>query len=192
MEVLLEKSIYKRPNPEKDKIWRLKNRERLKQKSLDWKRSNTERLILYRIENKDKAYERTTKWRKANREKSNQNTIKCTKKRLKNNPFYRLSYNIRTMITKSFKRGTNQFTKRAQAESILGCNIEAFITYIVSKCPEGTTFSDFGQYGYHIDHIVPISIAKTEEDVIRLNHYTNFQPLWWRDNIIKSNKFDKI
>jgi hypothetical protein len=31
--------------------------------------------------------------------------------------------------------------------------------------------------GWDIDHIIPISSAKTEEDVIRLNHYTNLQPL---------------
>ena len=28
-----------------------------------------------------------------------------------------------------------------------------------------------------MDHIIPISIAETEEDIIRLNHYTNLQPL---------------
>ena len=32
-------------------------------------------------------------------------------------------------------------------------------------------------YGWDIDHIIPISIAKTEEDVMKLSHYTNLQPL---------------
>ena len=32
-------------------------------------------------------------------------------------------------------------------------------------------------YGWDIDHIIPISSAITEEDIIRLNHYTNLQPL---------------
>ena len=32
-------------------------------------------------------------------------------------------------------------------------------------------------YGWDIDHRIPLSLAKTEEDVIRLNHYTNLQPL---------------
>ena len=30
---------------------------------------------------------------------------------------------------------------------------------------------------WDIDHIVPMSTAKTEKDVLKLNHYTNFQPL---------------
>jgi hypothetical protein len=38
---------------------------------------------------------------------------------------------------------------------------------------------------------MPISLAKTEEEVIKLNHYTNFQPLWAEDNVRKSNKYDK-
>jgi hypothetical protein len=36
---------------------------------------------------------------------------------------------------------------------------------------------------------MPISSAKTEEDVLRLNHYTNFQPLYWEDNLKKSDKY---
>jgi hypothetical protein len=41
---------------------------------------------------------------------------------------------------------------------------------------------------WHMDHIIPISSAETEEDVYRLNHYTNFQPLYWLDNLRKGNK----
>ena len=47
-------------------------------------------------------------------------------------------------------------------------------------------------FGWDLDHIIPISTAKTEEDVIRLNHYTNFQPLCSHVNRnIKKNKIDQ-
>ena len=32
-------------------------------------------------------------------------------------------------------------------------------------------------YGRDIDHIIPLSAAETEEDIIRLNHHKNLQPL---------------
>lgn len=32
-------------------------------------------------------------------------------------------------------------------------------------------------FGWDIDHIIPISSAKSEEDILNLNHYTNLQPL---------------
>ena len=38
---------------------------------------------------------------------------------------------------------------------------------------------------WHVDHIIPLATAKTEEDVYRLNHYTNLQPLWAHENIRK-------
>ena len=41
---------------------------------------------------------------------------------------------------------------------------------------------------WHLDHIIPISLATTEEEIIKLNHYTNFQPLWAEENIRKGNK----
>ena len=32
-------------------------------------------------------------------------------------------------------------------------------------------------HSWDLDHIVPLASAICEEDIIRLNHYTNFQPL---------------
>jgi hypothetical protein len=44
---------------------------------------------------------------------------------------------------------------------------------------------------WHLDHIKPISLAKDESEVIALNHYTNFQPMWAIDNLKKYNKFNE-
>ena len=37
-------------------------------------------------------------------------------------------------------------------------------------------------YGWDLDHIIPLSSATTEEEIIKLNHYTNLQPLCSRVN----------
>jgi hypothetical protein len=43
---------------------------------------------------------------------------------------------------------------------------------------------------WHLDHIYPVSLATNETHLIKLNHYTNFQPLWAIDNIKKGNKLN--
>jgi hypothetical protein len=43
---------------------------------------------------------------------------------------------------------------------------------------------------WQIDHIIPISLAKNEDELILLNHYTNLRPLWLKDNILKSNNIE--
>ena len=42
----------------------------------------------------------------------------------------------------------------------------------------------------HIDHIIPLDSAKIEEDIYRLCHYTNLQPLWAEDNLSKGCKLN--
>ena len=46
-------------------------------------------------------------------------------------------------------------------------------------------------FGWDIDHIIPLSSASCKEDIIRLNHYTNLQPLCSKINReIKRNKIN--
>ena len=41
---------------------------------------------------------------------------------------------------------------------------------------------------WHIDHIVPLATAKSEAEVLALNHFTNLRPIWSRDNLSKGAK----
>jgi hypothetical protein len=66
--------------------------------------------------------------------------------------------------------------------------------YIESKFEDWMNWDNRGKfngelnYGWDLDHIVPISSAVTEEDIIKLNHYTNFQPLCsYINRVIKKN-----
>ena len=46
----------------------------------------------------------------------------------------------------------------------------------------------YGEGKWVVDHIIPISSAKDKFELYKLCHYTNLQPLSWRDNMVKSNK----
>jgi hypothetical protein len=43
---------------------------------------------------------------------------------------------------------------------------------------------------WHIDHIIPLASANTPEIIKQLCHYSNLQPLWASDNIIKKDKIN--
>ena len=57
-----------------------------------------------------------------------------------------------------------------------------------SQFTDGMTWDNWGKYGWHVDHKVPLSSAKTPDELIKLCHYTNLQPLWAKDNLSKGAK----
>lgn len=143
----------------------------------------------YRKNNKDKIKE----YRQNNKEKLNSNQNKYYKNKRKNDSLFVLSHSIRGLISNSFKY--NNHIKNSKTQQILGCTFEEFKQYIESKFESWMNWDNKGlyngelNYGWDIDHIIPLSSAKTEDDLMGLNHYTNLQPLCSKINRdIKRNK----
>ena len=73
--------------------------------------------------------------------------------------------------------------KSKKSQEILGCSFEDFKAYLESKFEFWMNWENYGlyngevNYGWDIDHIIPLSSAKLEEEIVKLNHYTNLQPL---------------
>lgn len=78
--------------------------------------------------------------------------------------------------------------KTMHTEMFIGCSFAELKIHVERQFTKGMTWENRDQW--HIDHIIPLSTAKTEEDVIRLNHYTNLRPLWAKDNLAKSDKVE--
>lgn len=166
------------------KEWYENNKDKVKQ----YYRNNKQKIEEYKKNNKIKAIQYTKKYYEANKKISSEKQNKyITQRRLKD-PTFKFLTNVRSLIRGSFKRGLNHFSKNAKTEKILCCTIEEFKEYLESKFTDGMSFDNHGTNGWHLDHIIPISSAKTEEEIIKLNHYSNFQPLWAEDNLKKSNK----
>ena len=171
----------------KNKKWAEKNNERVKENCKKWREENREyvnaKMREWKKENPDKVYKVNKKYTDSNREKIKEDL----KKRKQSDLLFRFSTNVRANIKNSFKRGTNQFRKDARTETILGCTIEEFRVHIENQFKEGMTFENYGEW--HLDHIKPISLATTKEEVKDLCHYKNYQPLWAKENLLKSNKY---
>lgn len=79
------------------------------------------------------------------------------------------------------------YTKNNKTEIILGISFNEFKLYIEEQFIEGMSWDNHGEW--HLDHKIPLSWAKTKEEVYDLNRYTNFQPLWQFDNLSKGNRY---
>jgi hypothetical protein len=101
-----------------------------------------------------------------------------------NDPLYRLKSNMRSLIRSSFRK--RDFTKPSKLENILGCTILEFKIYIENKFLKNMTWDNRSLW--HIDHIIPLASVNSRNEILKLNHYTNLQPLWAEDNLSKGSK----
>ncbi|MCK5614226.1 hypothetical protein KAR91_70830 [Candidatus Pacearchaeota archaeon] len=161
------KSECKKCKKESDKIYRQNNKEKILALSKRYYINNADKI-------NSKIYSDITKKKRANRIRERRN----------NDSVFRLKSRLGSLISGAISR--MGYTKKSRTFEILGCNYDFFISYIERKFTKGMMISNYGKW--HLDHIIPISKAKSEKDVIDLNHYTNFQPLWEKDNLSKSNK----
>jgi hypothetical protein len=221
LKTLYCKECYKIKYPKKyNSDFYEENKERIKESNKKWADENDRKEYYkkYRDENKDILKGKQKEYREKNKDKirelkkeywenlpkeekdkinqrnrENYHKYKTRKnkyvmERMSVDPMFKLKFEIRTLIRNSMRR---KFTKKSKKTiDILGCSFEEFSKYLESKFDENMTWENQGTY-WHLDHIKPISLARTEEEVYRLNHYTNFQPLFWKDNLIKGNKFDE-
>jgi hypothetical protein len=97
---------------------------------------------------------------------------------------FRTIGNLRGLIRSAFKR--RGYKKNSKTFDILGCDYDTFVSHIESKFQEGMTLENHGEW--HIDHIYPVSLATDIYHLTKLNHYTNLQPLWKKENLSKGNK----
>ena len=84
----------------------------------------------------------------------------------------------------SFRRIGEQKSKKTQ--DILGCTFKEFREHIESLWEPWMSWDNRGNWNgvptqrntaWDIDHVIPLCTAITKADIVRLNHYTNLQPL---------------
>lgn len=173
-----------------------------KEKKKEYVKSKEEHFISYRKqynkENKISITDKKKIYYSNNKEKVKKRNLNYYNNRLKNDSLFKFKKTIKDCIRDSFRR-LNLRKNNLKTTEILGCSFEDFKTYIESKFELWMNWENKGlfnaqpKFGWDIDHIIPISTAKTIEDVIRLNHYTNLQPLCsYTNRIIKRNSTSNL
>lgn len=136
--------------------------------------------------NRQAINKRTSEYYQKNKKRRNEYQLKRHHERMKSDPLYVLKKRYRSRTRKLFRN--KKSVKISSSMSFLGCTAEEFTKYFESKFTEGMTWDKVFSGDIHIDHIIPISSATTVEDLIKLSHFSNLQPLWAMDNLKKSNK----
>jgi hypothetical protein len=137
-----------------------------------------ERVRSYRTENIDNIREYDRRRRESRKNYLNN----YVKNRRGVDILFRLASNLRNR-TRKFLKNKSKSTKE-----IIGIELDELKIYLETLFVDGMAWDNYGSW--HIDHIIPLSSAKNEEELIKLCHYTNLQPLYAIDNIIKSNKIN--
>lgn len=143
----------------------------------------------YYLANKEKTKKDQKTWRKNNKTKIQG----YQKEKMSSDIIYKLKINTKNLIGNAIRNG--KFKKLSKTEQILGCTYEDFKNYLENKFELWMDWNNRGLYngqpkfGWDIDHIIPLSSATCEVDIITLNHYSNLQPLCsYTNRYLKRNK----
>jgi len=175
------------------KLYYKNNKEKYKKNTKEYQKN-------YYENNKEKINLQIKEWKKNNKEKISLQKKEHQKKYINNkksDPLFRLKIRCRCLINNSITR--NGYSKKTKTYEILSCSYEDFKTHIELQFESWMNWDNYGKYngelnyGWDIDHIVPVSSAITEKELIKLNHYTNLQPLCSKINRhIKKDNLDFI
>jgi hypothetical protein len=200
------KEHLKEYSREYNKEWRVSNKDKIKEKRKEWRVSNKDKNSEYSKEyyelNKErrKDYyelnkEKITEYQKEYKEKNKEKRNLKRKEKKKIDPLFNLTCSIRSSISGSLKK--QGYKKNSKTEEILQIPFKDFKKYIEDQFEPWMTWENYGlyngelNYGWDLDHIIPVSSATTEEEILELNKYINFQPLCSKVNRnIKINKLN--
>jgi hypothetical protein len=145
----------------------------------------TETARKYREANAEQHAETVKRYNAAHPDRRRKTHSKYVGERKKTDINFRLACNLRSRLGQALKNNS----KKGSAVKDLGCSISDLKLYLESKFQPGMDWSNWNKTGWHIDHIKPL-VSFNLEDPIEFQqavHYTNLQPLWAKDNLIKGS-----
>lgn len=184
--------LYRETNKEKiaqkKKEYREKKKEEITKYNRDYRDKNktiiNERQKKYKVKLTDEEKIKLKEYQKEYRETNKEILYNKHKERRNNDELYRLTCDIRSLIGRVFRE--QNITKNTKTEKILDCTFEELKLYMESKFESWMTWENKGNpkdgvyelnKTWDVDHIIPLSTITCEDDIIKLNHYTNLQPL---------------
>jgi len=143
----------------------------------DWKHQYCENHYIYSYLKKYNVVEYKITLKKIRSEK-----IKLERKR----PQVKIKNNLKKRIKELVKqkRGPADYSSR------IGMSSKNLRHYLEKKFHSGMDWTNYGKL-WHVDHIKPIALFNLldQTDIMKVNHYTNLQPMLAKDNLKKGKKY---
>jgi hypothetical protein len=179
---------YRKKYNETYKKYLSDNREKRIEYLKNYNKENKEDIKIKRKESyenkKDIILQKNREYHQTNKEQIRIRKKNYVKTKRKEDIIFKLKMNVRTRIS-NFLR-TKNIKKDNSTFMLIGCTPEELKVYLENLFRDGMTWEN--KHLWHIDHIIPLSSVETKEEIYKLCHYTNLQPLWSKENIKKSNK----
>ena len=173
---------------EYSKKYREENKDKQKEQEREYREENKDKirkyLKKYREENKDKLREQEREYHVKNKDKIREDR----NKRYKKDPNFKLGSLIRVRIREELKN--NNTKKTSKSAELIGCTVQEAREHLEKQFKKGMRWDNHGFKGWHIDHIKPISKFDLNniDECKECWSIDNLQPLWWQENLKKSNK----
>ena len=154
-----------------------------KDKKKEYNDSHKKEQKIYREKNKIKIKQYKKEYCQLHKKERN----KRDKQRRKTD----INFKIRCYLSIRIHQALKRNLKSKTTMQLLGCAIKELRTHLQKQFLPGMTWKNHGLYGWHIDHIKPCALfdlSKPSEQR-KCFHYTNLQPLWAIDNLIKGDKY---
>ena len=152
------------------------------------KKNIRQRQREYFLRTKEATYKYQKEWRANNKDKHTAIRRRYHNNRVKHDPNYRLTHNLRSRVRIALKG----ICKSAKTMELLGCSVDYLKQYIENQFKEGMTWDNYNLCGWHVDHIKPCARfdLTNPEEQRKCFHYSNLQPLWATANIKKSDYYE--
>ena len=134
------------------------------------------KMKLYYSLNRENVLKKKRIYKQENKDRIKEYEKKHNKERYKTDSLFLLSRRIRALVSMSLKE--KGYKKNSKTEKLIGISLQEFFQYLGEK----------PSLNCHLDHICPCSQAQNEDELIKLQHYTNFRWLSAEDNMYKSDR----
>jgi hypothetical protein len=144
----------------------------------------------WQIENPQKAKEvakkANLKRRQTKPDQVSEDQRKWQQTQYENNPIYR----VRMVLSQRLYNALKGKQKEETTIELLGCTASECVLWLESLFLEGMSWNNYGkgEGKWNIDHIKPCAYfdLTKKEQRIECFHYTNLQPLWDKENLLKN------